>query len=93
MKKINRKIIRTIETCTIEAYAVFYNEEKGFFSHEKLDKVITTDNEKKVRKNPSMYFNVEEGKTLVIESIVSEEKVFEVSVDEFIKLSESLEKK
>lgn len=85
-----RTISRTIEKCTIEAEVVFYNEKKEFV-HEKLDKVITTDKEEKVRKNPSKYFNVEEGKTLVIESISSEEKVFEVPVEDFIKLAEQIE--
>jgi len=87
-----KTISRTIEKCTIEAEVVYYNEEKVFI-HEKMDKVITTDKEEKVRKNPSKYFNVEDGKTLLIESIKSEEKFFEVPVDEFIKLAESLEKK
>lgn len=87
-----KTISRTIEKCTIEAEVVFYNEE-GIFVRKDLDKVITTDKEEKVKKAPSKYFEISEGESLVIKKIESEEKVFEVPVDEFIRLAESLAKK
>lgn len=87
-----KKISRTIESIKINAQIVFFNE-KMEIVHEKLEPVITTDSEEKVRKNQGKYFTLKDGQTLVIESIEKNEKVYEVPVDEFIKLAESLEKK
>lgn len=80
-----------MKKCIIEGEVVFYNE-KGEFEHKPLENVVTTDKEEKVRKNPSKYFNINSNETLVIKSIKTEEKKYEVSVEEFIKVAEKREK-
>lgn len=85
MKTISRSIKKT----TINASAVHF--EGGQVKTRKLAPVFTGEKyDSKVN-----YFSIQlgEGETAVIESVEETEKVYEVPVDKFIELAESLEKK
>lgn len=88
-----KTISRTIEKTVIEAEAIKFIE--GQWAHRELKTVSTGDKREKVEEKVNNYFKdqLEAGETLAVKSIETTEKLYEVPVDKFIELAESLEKK
>lgn len=85
-----KTISRTIEKTVIEAEAIKFVD--GEWVHRELKQVTTGDKKDKVELKVSKYFDsLEAGETLVVKSITTSEKTYEVPVDKFIELAEKLE--
>lgn len=86
MKTISRTIVKTL----VEAEGVKYVD--GEWQHRELDPVITSENTDKKKLEKYFEQRLLKDETLVIKKVTSEEKKYEVPLDEFIKLAEKYEK-